>query len=58
MISFVVQARSGSSRMPNKILLPFYNGKSILDLLIEKLKRVDNTEVIIATSVNPNSLSS
>lgn len=54
MISFVVQARSGSSRMPNKIMLPFYNGKSILDLLIEKLKRVDNTEVIIATSVNPN----
>ena len=54
MISFVVQARSGSTRMPNKILLPFYKGNSILDLLIEKLKRVDNTEIIIATSVNPN----
>lgn len=54
MIGFVVQARSGSTRMPNKILLPFYKGSSILDLLIEKLKRVDNTDIIIATSVNPN----
>ncbi len=54
MIHFIVQARSGSTRMPNKILKPFYNGKSILDLLIEKLKLVDNTKVIIATSSNHN----
>ena len=54
MIHFIFQARSGSTRMPNKILLPFYDGKSILDLLIEKLKRVKDTQVIIATSVNPN----
>lgn len=54
MIHFIVQARSGSTRMPNKILLPFYDGKSILDLLIEKLKQVNNTKVIIATSINPN----
>lgn len=54
MIHFIVQARSGSTRMPNKILLPFYEGKSILDLLIEKLKQVSNTKVIIATSINPN----
>ena len=39
MIYFVVQARSGSTRMPNKILKPFYKGNSILDLLIEKLKQ-------------------
>lgn len=54
MISFVVQARSGSTRMPNKIILPFYKGKSILDLLIEKLSEVENTNIIIATSVNTN----
>ena len=54
MISFVVQARSSSTRMPNKIMLPFYKGKSILDLLIEKLSEVENTNIIIATSVNPN----
>ena len=54
MIYFVVQARSGSTRMPNKILKPFYKGDSILDLLIEKLKQVEDTKVIIATSINPN----
>ena len=54
MIYFLVQARSGSTRMPNKILLPFYGGKSILDLLIEKLKQVENTKIVIATSDNPN----
>ena len=54
MVYFVVQARSGSTRMPNKILKPFYKGNSILDLLIEKLKQVDDTKVIIATSINPN----
>lgn len=40
--------------MPNKILIPFHEGQSILDLLIEKLKQVENTKVIIATSINPN----
>ena len=54
MIYFFVQARVGSSRLPNKILLPFYNGKNILELLIEKLQQVENTGVIIATSTNPN----
>lgn len=54
MISFIVQARIGSTRLPNKILLPFYKGKSILELMIDKLKQVNDTNIIIATSVNPN----
>ena len=54
MISFIVQARGGSTRLPNKILLPFYNGKSILELLIAKLKQIDGVDIIIATSVNSN----
>ena len=54
MINFIVQARSGSSRMPNKILLPFYNDNCILELLIKKLKTVQNANVIIATSTNTN----
>lgn len=33
----LIQARTGSSRLPNKIVLPFYGDKSILDLIIEKL---------------------
>lgn len=54
MIFFIVQARSGSTRMPNKILLPFFKGNSILDLLIEKLKEVKGTKIIVATSENQN----
>lgn len=52
-ISFIVQARVGSSRLPNKILLPFYKGKCILELLVEKLRRVSEAQIIIATSTNP-----
>ncbi|MCM1291710.1 MAG: glycosyl transferase family 2 [Bacteroides sp.] len=52
--SFIVQARMGSSRLPNKIMLPFFKGKCILELLIEKLREVPNTKIIIATSINPD----
>ena len=52
MKGIIVQARLGSTRLPGKILKPFYGDKSILDLLIEKLKRVDNDlEIVIATSI-------
>lgn len=54
MLSFIVQARVGSSRLPNKILLPFQGEKCILEIIIEKLKQVENSNVIIATSDNPN----
>ena len=54
MFYLIVQARSGSTRMPNKILMPFYKEKSILDLLVEKLKQVENAKVIVATTINPN----
>lgn len=54
MISFIIQARAGSSRLPNKILLPFYEDKCILQLLVEKLKNVQDTNIIIATSENSN----
>ena len=53
MLTFMVQARVGSTRLPNKILLPFYRGKCILELLIEKLRQVDNVQTIIATSIDP-----
>jgi hypothetical protein len=52
-VSFIIQARVGSSRLPNKILLPFYNDKCILGLLVEKLKQIPDTQIIIATSTNP-----
>ena len=50
MLAFIVQARVGSTRLPNKILLPFYQGKGILELLIAPLKNVEGAKVILATS--------
>lgn len=52
MITFVIQARSGSTRLPNKVLLPFYNGKSILDLMLEKLSSINGTNILVATTTN------
>jgi len=49
---FVIQARIGSSRLPSKILLPFFEGKSIFDLLIEKLQSNFSLPIILATSQN------
>lgn len=50
----VIQARSGSTRMPAKILLPFDGERRIIDILIDNLRR-DNPgiPVILATTVNP-----
>lgn len=48
--AFIVQARMGSTRLPNKVLLPFYNGKCMLQLLVDKLSQVEGVATIIATS--------
>lgn len=49
-IGVIIQARLGSTRLPNKILLPFYKGQNILDILISKLKSIDNAKIILATT--------
>lgn len=50
-IGFIIQARLGSTRLPNKILLPFHDNETILSLLIEKLKTFD-LPIILATSTD------
>ncbi len=52
-LGIILQARTGSIRMPEKVILPFYEGKSILDLLIEKVQKLVVTAVL-ATTVNPS----
>ncbi|MBK8368430.1 MAG: glycosyl transferase family 2 [Bacteroidetes bacterium] len=52
-ICFIIQARTGSTRLPDKMLLPFYNQKIILDLIIEKLlERFMPQQIILATTTN------
>jgi len=49
----IIQARSGATRLPNKVLLPFFNGKCILEILIENLlKKFDEKNIILATTTN------
>jgi spore coat polysaccharide biosynthesis protein SpsF (cytidylyltransferase family) len=52
-IGFIVQARTGSIRFSDKIVREFYNGRSILELLIKRLSGFNNIPVIIATTRNP-----
>ena len=52
-IAATIQARMGSSRLPNKVLLPIL-GKPMLALQVERIRRsLLLDEVIIATTTNP-----
>ena len=51
-VGIIVQARTGSTRLPNKVLLPFYEGKGILELIITKLNNNSKLPIVIATSNN------
>ena len=53
-IGIIIQARMGSTRLPGKILKPFYGGKTLLETLLENLHKVNGVKVIVATSVNEN----
>jgi spore coat polysaccharide biosynthesis protein SpsF (cytidylyltransferase family) len=51
--SFIIQARSASTRLPGKILIPFYNDETILDIQLKNIsKSFPSALVIIATSIN------
>ncbi|MDF1672096.1 MAG: hypothetical protein P1U41_01210 [Vicingaceae bacterium] len=52
--AIIIQARLGSTRLPEKMILPFYQDKNILSILLENLLEHSNTPVILATTTNPN----
>ncbi len=52
-LCFIVQARLGSTRLPNKMMLPFFKKQSILEIVLEKLKKNFPTiQIILATSIS------
>ena len=53
-IGIIIQARLGSTRLPRKIMREFYNGQTLLETVINNLKKVENANIIVATSINPN----
>lgn len=52
-IGIIIQARLGSTRLPGKILLPFYGEQTIIDILLEKIHQATEAPVIIATTTSP-----
>ena len=49
----IIQARLGSTRLPGKILLPFYGKQTIIDILLEKLHQATDLPIIVATTTSP-----
>lgn len=50
----VIQARSGSTRLPAKILLPFDGQRRILDIIIENISHeCPDKKIVLATTTNP-----
>ncbi len=47
----VIQARTGSTRLPDKIFLPLDGAKCLLDLQLERLNGID-IPIVIATTTN------
>jgi len=51
---FIIQARTSSTRLPNKVLKPFYNDYTILDIILKKLiQEFNHYPIILATTTNP-----
>lgn len=50
----ILQARTGSSRLPNKMLMPFFEDNGILEILLNRIRRSfpkDFDKLIVATTV-------
>ncbi len=52
--SLVLQARTGSNRLPRKTVLPFYQDLSILDIQLKRLLQVVSASNIIIATTNKN----
>ena len=53
MDGIIIQARLGSTRLPNKIMLPFHDEKRLIDILIERIQAANpQAMTILATTTN------
>lgn len=52
-LGIIIQARMGSTRLPEKVLLPIFEGKSILEILVSRvLGGLPSSHVVVATTEN------
>jgi spore coat polysaccharide biosynthesis protein SpsF len=50
----IIQARLSSTRLPGKVIRPFFGDKTILDIQIETIKKhLPNHKLLVATTINP-----
>lgn len=53
----IIQARTGSTRLPNKMTKPFFNEESVLDILLKRLlqnkENLNVADIVVATTTNP-----
>lgn len=55
MIGLIIQAREGSTRLPKKMVLPFFKDRGILELLLDNLKNsFPKLPIVLATTEKPN----
>lgn len=50
----IIQARMGSTRFPGKILKQFYGNKTLIEIILENLHKVEGVKIIVATSTDKN----
>jgi len=50
--AIIIQARLGSTRLPKKVLMKFYNDNTILDIIVQSIKKATSLPIVIATSDN------
>lgn len=54
-LGIVIQARTGSSRLPGKVLRSFHDGQSLLEYLLAGLETITSSlPIVLATSTNVN----
>ena len=54
-LGIIIQARTSSTRLKNKILLPFYNNISLIKIIIEQFKhKFPHIPLVVATTTNKN----
>jgi spore coat polysaccharide biosynthesis protein SpsF len=52
-LGVIIQARTGSTRLPGKLINSFFDGKSVLELIIERFLMSDShIPIILATTTN------
>ena len=55
MLGIIIQARLGSTRLPNKMILPFHNNEGVLEIILNKIKTfLPEIPIVVATTTNGN----